>query len=324
MKNKIKVAFIYKHDNVFLSGKHFDNTYYHFFINALNRNDRIEVTNYPTNEKFDINTLKDKTDVILLWSNADFGMPQEIIGIQDCYIPVISRGSDPGDAKKAKKNHKKWKIDYYFHFLPEGLFYELYPSDFKYKKIIYCLEESLYQNIAPFQNRKKNKILNSGNVGNTKLISRIINDIRKPEWNTYRCKILRTKCNALPFVDYTSTLQHEFVNDRYPQLLQNYQAAIAADTKCPVQKYWEIPAAGCLTFMEVTKKNRGTHLGFEDGESAVFINENNYVEKFKEYLSDVNNPKWERIANNGRKFALENFNNDKAVLSLIEIMEELV
>ena len=45
-------------------------------------------------------------------------------------------------------------------------------------------------------------------------------------------------------------------------------------------KYLENSAAGCLTFMEITKKNRGTYFGFIDDETAVFINQDNYKEKF--------------------------------------------
>ena len=47
-------------------------------------------------------------------------------------------------------------------------------------------------------------------------------------------------------------------------------------------------------------------------------------DKFNEYLNDPNNPKWELIANQGRKHALENLNNDKAVTSLVELMEEIL
>ena len=40
---KIKVAFIYHKSNIFLSGNHFDNTYYHFYINALKRNEKFDL-----------------------------------------------------------------------------------------------------------------------------------------------------------------------------------------------------------------------------------------------------------------------------------------
>ena len=57
---KIKVAFIYKGSNIFLSGKHFDNTYYHFFMEALKRNQSLEMTYFPSETVFDASILKDK------------------------------------------------------------------------------------------------------------------------------------------------------------------------------------------------------------------------------------------------------------------------
>ena len=48
------------------------------------------------------------------------------------------------------------------------------------------------------------------------------------------------------------------------------------------------------------------------------------VEKFNEFLETRDDPKWEKIASNGRKFALENFNNDAAVNSLVDLIKELI
>ncbi len=323
MENKIRVAFIFHKDNYFLLGNHFDNTYYNFFIKALKRNERLDVRYVKTESKCDLSKLKDNTDVILLWENSFFGMPKELVGIQDLEIPVISRTGDPSRAKESKKLHKKWKINYYFDFFSESFFHKLYPKEFNYKKIFYGVESSLFKDLKPFNYRIKNKILNSGSIGNDKFLSKIINDIRNPKWNSYRCKVLRTKCCKLDHVDWTPTLEHGYVNDNYAKLLEQYQAVIAADSYTPVQKYWEIPAAGCLTFMEVTEKNDGKHLGFIDGENCVFINESNYIKKFEEYLKTSDDPKWEKIASAGRKFALQNFNNDKAVNELADLFSEL-
>ena len=324
MQNKIKVAFVFHKDNYFLSGKHFDNTYYNFFMKALKRNNRLSVQDFKTETTFDCSKLKDKVDVILLWENSPFGMPRELYNIQELEIPIISRTGDPSRAKESKKLHNKWKIDYYFDFFSESFFHSLYPKEFKYKKIFFGVEESLFKNLKPFNERIKNKILNSGNIGNDKFLSKIINDIRNPKWNNYRCKVLRTKCSKLEFVDYSFTQNHDYVNDRYPLLLEKYQSAIAADSYTPVQKYWEIPAAGCLTFMEITNKNDGEHIGFKDNETAIFIDEKNYEEKFLEYLDDQNNPKWKEIAEAGREFALKNFNNDLAINNLSDLIEELI
>ena len=76
--------------------------------------------------------------------------------------------------------------------------------------------------------------------------------------------------------------------------------------------------------MEITDKNNGDYLGFIDEQSAIFINEENYEEKFSEYLKNPNLSKWKQIAENGRKHAMENLNNDIAVNSLVDLMEELL
>jgi len=320
---EIRIAFIYHEDNMYLSGNHYDNAYYNFFMKALRQNQNIEVKDFPTKEIFDASILKDKFDIILLWENSDYGMPSEIKGIQELDIPVIAKEGDPAGAKKSIKFHKKWKIDYYFHFHHEDFFHEQYPPNFKYKTIIFGLEPSLYENLTSFDKRISNKILNSGNVGRMKITSRIINKLRNPKWNALECYKLRTICNNLPYVDYTFTLHHEYVGDKYPLLLQKYCSAIAACTHSPLIKYWEIPAAGCLTFMEVTKKNRGEFLGYEDEKTAIFIDENNYIEKFEEYLSNSQNSKWKKIADAGREYTLKNFTNKKAVESLIDLIKNL-
>jgi putative component of toxin-antitoxin plasmid stabilization module len=318
--DRIKVAFIYKESNIFMTGKHFDNNYYNFFIKALSRNNKIDVTYFKEEEKFDISRLNNKFDIILLWQNNEFGTP-DLVGIRDSKIPVITRCADPKEAEITKKYHKKWKIDYYFHFWPESFFHSILPKFFKYKSIIYGLEASLYKNTTPFEDRIKNKILNSGATGNTKPLSKIINDIRNPKWNAYRVYYLRTIINNLSYMEYFPTLNNKFVGDKFPLLLQKYQVAVAASTVTTVAKMWEIPAAGCMTFLEVNEKNNADFVGFKDNENAIFINEKNYKEKFQEYLENIEDSKWEKIAEKGKKFVMENLNNDKAVESLVELMQ---
>ena len=227
-------------------------------------------------------------------------------------------------AINACKNHKKWKIDHYFWMCHEDFFYELYPREFKYKTIIFGLESSLYKNVTPFNERIKNKILLTGAIGNSKFLSRIINDIRRPKWNAYRFYYLRTLCSKLPGISYSPMSSHNYVNDMYSKLLEQYSASIAASSYSPNIKYLENSAAGCLTFMEITKKNRGTYFGFIDDETAIFINQENYKEKFDEFLSNPSNPKWEKIANAGREYSMKYLNNDKAVDSLVELMSNYV
>ena len=87
MKEQIRVALIYNSNSKFLSGTHFDNTYYNFFIKAWKRNPLLDVTYFPTDKRFDASKLKGKFDIIFLWSNNNFEMPEEIVGIHSLEIP---------------------------------------------------------------------------------------------------------------------------------------------------------------------------------------------------------------------------------------------
>ena len=191
---KIKVAFIYKTSNPFMSGKHFDNTEYNFHVSSLQRNNDIDVSYFHSEDKLDTSVLKDRFDIILLLINEVDGMP-ELVGIDDLDIPTICGVCDAFGAKKSIELHKKWKIDYYFDFQHEGFFYDRYPKHFKYKKIMLGLETRLYNNLKPFNQRIKDKILLTGAIGNKKFFSKIINDIKRPKWNAYRFYNLRTKCS---------------------------------------------------------------------------------------------------------------------------------
>ena len=77
-------------------------------------------------------------------------------------------------------------------------------------------------------------------------------------------------------------------------------------------------------FLEVNEKNKADFVGFKNNENAVFINEENYKEKFQEYLENVEDTKWRNIAEKGRKFVIDNLNNDKAVESLVELMQRAI
>ena len=322
---KIKTAFIYKPSNPYMSKTAWATTYYHFFMNALNRHADLDMAYFPAEKKFDVSKLRDKFDIILLWENHPWGSPDELSGIQNLDIPVICRINDAHDAKIKGKigYHEKYKIDHYFGYLPERFFHKYYPKNFKYKVIFYGVESKLYENLTPYSKRIKKKILCSGAAASTKFSSRLRDIIRgdRSLWKHYK---LRTKCIELSYVDYTSTLQHEFINDKYPLLLMKYCTSIAAHSLYPVIKYWESTAAGCLTFMEVTEKNQANILGFEDGKNAIFINERNYEKKLSEYISDPNNAKWSEIAENGHHYTMANLTNDVASNSLVEIFKEYV
>jgi len=320
------VAFIYKPDYPFLTGQHFDNTTYYFFMKALKRNSKLDVEYFPSKQKFQISELKNNFDLILIPDNLNEGTPDELVGIRESNIPVISRVGDFHDVQRKGKlpYDKKYKIDYYFNFMHEDYFYKFYPKNLKYTTIIFGIEPELYENVPSFKNRKKNSILNSGAVGNSKLKSRLANKILNPKKSGWYFYNLRTKCNALEYVDYFGMKDNSYQYSNYFELLSKYRASIAATTFYPTIKYLESTASGCLTFMEITEKNNGSYLGFKDYKNAIIIDDENYKTKFKEYLNSSDDPKWELIAKAGQKFSLEKFSNDAAVESLVKLMNDIL
>ena len=60
MNKKIDVALIYKKSYNFFQPEHFDRTSYDFFFNALKRNERLNISYYPCEKKFDISKIKNK------------------------------------------------------------------------------------------------------------------------------------------------------------------------------------------------------------------------------------------------------------------------
>jgi hypothetical protein len=327
MKEKIKVALIYKDNYIFFNENHFDKTTYYFFMKALERNQNLDITYFPSENTFDCSKLKGKFDLILLPNNNTDGTPDNLIDIKKIEIPVICRTGDPHWAKSKNQFqfHEKWKIDYYFNFMHEDYFYKFYSKDFKYKTITFGIEPKIYDKINyEFRNRIKNIILNSGALGKNRIKSRVANRILNPKRSGWYFYKLRTLCNNLDYVTHTKKIEKKFPSLTYNELLAKYSAVIAATTFYPTIKYWETSAAGCLTFMEITEQNNGKYLGYKNGENAIFITENNYKEKFEEYLSDAMNPKWEQIAKQGTEYTMKKFSNDEAVNELVNLMKDLL
>ena len=327
MEREINVSLIYKKNYNFFNQNHFDKTTYYFFMKALPRNKNINIQFYPVENEFDCRKLKGKTDIILLANNRTDATPEKLIGIKESNIPVISRTGDPHSAERYNQIdfHDKWGIDYYFNFMHQDYFYDFYPKKFMYKTIVFGIEPDVYKNINyDFENREKTRIVNSGALGKNTLKSRMANRILNPKRSGWYFYKLRTLCNELDYVIHARELEKKEDVLTYQGYLSLFRAAIAATTYYPTIKYWETSAAGCLTFMEITEKNRGEYLGYIDGENAIFINEKNYKEKFLEFLSDPDNKKWKIIADAGRNYTNKQFSNDQAVNELVTLMESII
>ena len=308
-------------------------------------------------------SLKGRCDAVILAGFRDYNMPKirGLKSLDVPVLSRCGDFHDVRRYGMGEQNYDDYGIDCVFNFMSERYFYKYYPRHMNYRTIFFGVEPSLYQNPTPFKCRIKDKILNSGATARVyqnftpfkhRIVGRVINFaavtpgairwkiageacllyardvLRNPEGLPLRSRLLhpnapaykfyklRTDCNRLACVVYKR-------NTLYQQMLSEYGAAIAATTYCPTIKYWEIAAAGCLVFMEITEKNHGQYLGFRDGENCVVINEDNYEERFEEYLNNFDDPKWEKMADAGRSHAMRNFSNDKGGEDLLELIREL-
>ena len=322
--NIIRVALVYSEHDYAIDGSHPIGTLYDFCWLALNRHKKLNVDYLISERGIDVSKLSTNYDVVLLPRIDEQAVVDSLAGIEHSRIPVIAMAGDPHWALGYDRigNYKKLKIDYSFNFFSLDSFYKYLPRRFKYETIVYGLEPSLYASLKPYDERRYDKIAISGVLGDPGFIRRTYRRyVRRqpPELMSWYQYVLRTKCNSLSYVTHVRTAPEQGTG-HLPTTLSEYRAAIAATTMYATIKYIETTAAGCLTFMEITKQNDGQHLGYEDGKTAIFINKHNYKKKFKEFLDNPHDPAWKRIALAGQRYALEHLNNDKAADKLVQLM----
>ncbi len=106
------------------------------------------------------------------------------------------------------------------------------------------------------------------------------------------------------------TLVKHFISDpstpmgsKYGEFLKEWAGALALCDLYPVVKYYEIPLAGCVTFMQYHEECEG--LGFKDHESCVYVNRENFDTRVKDFLADV--PSYQKISDAGKNLMKENY-----------------
>jgi len=269
-------------------------------MGGLAKNKRIEIFYISTKQKFDCSQLV-QFDIILFYDirKAIYENVDKIKGVS------IARTPDSHDINEQWiEKCKSLNIKHCFNHQSAKYARKFLPNDILYHQVIFGITEELHSS-PNFDNRIRDKILLPGISNNSKFY------------------ILRERCRRLSYIEHVS-FEQGYVNNRFPILLSKYRAAIAACTVCSVYKYFELPACGCLTFMEVNSENGCDELGYIDGVHSVHINMDNYIEKFKQYLQDVDNPQWKKIAAAGRRFTIENYSNKVQIQKFVDIMESLV
>jgi len=308
--NKIKVAFLFNKTNYFLSGSHFDNYYYYFFMKALPRNQEVEIAYIPTIDNFDCRTLSNKFDIILSFETRK-KLSSHYTYVEECKIPFLLMCGDPHTYQEQKKLVEEYGVKYFFFISGPNYFYKFYPSSCVYRQIALGVEPGVFtRDNANWNSRISNRILNTGE---TLYYNKELSD------RFYRLRLL---CSGEEGVTYIS--DKKWMGDKYPELFKQYRATIAATRTHPTGKFIEAPASSCVCFMEVTPENEADTLGFTDGENAIFINTDNYKEKFQEFLDTSDDPKWKTVSRNGYDFVMNNYTNNHGVSRLVNYMKEII
>ena len=101
-----------------------------------------------------------------------------------------------------------------------------------------------------------------------------------------------------------SYVDHWLRNNEHPkginypdQLLASYAGALALASWQAVPKYFEMPLAGCVTFMQWNSD--AYRAGFRDGENCIFVEKENFNEKINHFLSHIID--YQSIADRGRE-----------------------
>lgn len=295
----MKIAFILNRNNHIIDGQDDCNNAHRFFVKGLFKHPKISATVVPIEAGGEFDCAGLNNFDVLLFHCSPF--KAKFINIDKVKALKIARGGDMHDIDdKYITAYRNIGIEHIFNHQTEMHAKRFLPDDIKYHQIIFGISEELCVS-GPYLPRRKDKILLSGIL-----------------WSTHFYG-LRIKCNALNYVEY-----NENFSGGYFRMLARYRAAIAACSITSVYKYFEMPACGCLTFMEVTPENGCSELGFTDGENAIFINQDNYIMKMNEFINNLDDPKWESIANNGREFVLANYENKIQVNKFIAILETLL
>lgn len=295
----MKIAFVYNKDDKGMSGKHWTNNAYRFFVEGLSRYPGLDYHVCPVNIDFDARDFNG-FDVVIFYSLENL-CPDYLAELNA--VKVV-RAPDPhaicpgwicrvfaGGVRLVINHHTP---EYMRRFLPEAIPYE---------QVIFGITKKLHKG-PPFKGRR-NSVLLTGAISRTQLYA------------------LRTRAIALPGVKRVSK-REGFTGDRYPELLRRYKAAIAACTVSSVYKYFEIPACGCVSFMEVNEQNGCGNLGFVDMMNAVFVDESNYKERIAQFTENPQDERWKAIAANGRRFVLKHYENEVQIAKLLRSIEEVV
>jgi hypothetical protein len=317
----MKLAFVCRLDNPYLCDKRPQINFRKFYLEALPRIEGVDVTILSSNGTLDLAPMANKFDAWLFFDAVEWGIPPDLRGVDKIKGPKVCMIGDCHGAETRSEAYgmtkreccEMWGFDAYFFQHTPDYFYRFFPANWEYWWIPFGVDAALYHEVRPWWSRRRDKVLLTGVLG--------------PEYYPLRTHLAKQQ----RFVQYyppgsysgmDSYAPGQFDGDKYKLLLAGWQGAIASGYSV-LCKYFEIPAAGCLTFAHVDDVNGCDLIGFEDGETAVLIDRDNAEAKIAEFLETADDPKWRGIANAGRRYVLDRFTHDKMAAELVDKIKGL-
>lgn len=109
--------------------------------------------------------------------------------------------------------------------------------------------------------------------------------------------------------DYIEIVKH-WIQDKgtpsgqyYLDFISQYAGVLCLHDYFPVPKYFEIPLAGCVSFVQHYEEYET--LGFKDFEHCIYVNYDNFEERVKDFLNNIKD--YQHVADNGRRLVEQNY-----------------
>jgi hypothetical protein len=198
-----------------------------------------------------------------------------------------------GPAGRAKRTIERG-MDYiicpsqygYWHFIAPHLGMELAEKMLVWHPI--SVDEKRFDFDIPLVERKRKVLLNGhlwrGDVG----------------WRPYEFRRWAVTQNIFTVAPHVTMKSDVPCGLGYPKFLSGYAGSCAFCDRVTVPKHTEIPAAGCVCFIQMNHDCRC--MGFEDMVNCVNINRGNAREKARDFTNNVE--KYQKIADAGKNLVM--------------------
>ena len=321
-----KIAFVYPEklpsggDQLkYLKSSSTDKTCYYLYISqGFNLLDNIYYQKICfEGSTFDISSIDKEFDAIIIWDLFEYGITYKNIKNSKAVIC----GSCP-DVHTLNESmvylYQEYNIDFFYHNYskiayenimrsrlgldPERCDYKFMPRGISETAIINSPAINLREGPTGFLSKK---VLISGVTGHF----------------SYALRKTISESNDKNIISVEQLKENQtisnFNGDGYYELLRSTSAHIAA-CETFTGKLFESLGCGALTFVQVGKDTDPAEAGLIDGVNCIFINEENWNYKIRDYLSTSDDSKWAKIAAAGERLAINRYSTKACASKIVD------